>query len=382
MLILYFIFSICVVIAHCCLIIYILHHWNNIKILSDNEKSQLGSEIGISIIIPARNEAHNIVRCIQAILDNNGINEINPQIIIIDDHSTDNTYSLVKNIISPYVNVVRLSDEKNQNEQKINAYKKAAISLGLEHCKHNFIIQLDADTIVPVDYLMTITQYQNYYSAEFLAAPIKFYPCDGLLQHFQQLDILGMMAVTGAGIVTNQWHMANGANMCYDKKHIDYNYKGAASGDDVFTIQKIAQDYHEDIHYIKDKNAIVTTTPVSTYTELYHQRIRWATKNKSMTKLSMQLMMGIPYINALFLLTYIPMMILFGEPIVLLFLFHMMTKLMVDYIYLKELTDHFDAQESMKYFLASNVMHIIYIAMIGTLSFFVKNYKWKGRTVH
>ena len=380
--ILYCIFSVCVISAYCYLIIYILKQWNKIKVIGENEKSQLSPSLGISIIIPARNEADNIVPCIQAILDNHDINKIAPQIVIIDDHSTDNTYQLVNDIDSPYLKVISLAAEKSDDTSQINAYKKAAISLGLNHCENEFIIQLDADTIVPVDYLKTIAQYQNYYSAEFLAAPIKFYPCTNLLHHFQQLDILGMMAVTGAGIVSNQWHMANGANMCYKKKHVNYNPTDAASGDDIFTIQKIAHDHHEDIHYIKDKNAIVTTTPVSTYTDLYQQRIRWATKNKSMPRLTMQMMMGIPYINAILILVHLSMMIFFGEHIILLFLFHMMTKLMIDYVYLKELTDHFDAQESMKYFLTSNVMHIIYITLIGTLSFFVKKYSWKGRVVH
>ena len=382
MLISYLFFSVCSISAYCYLIIYILQQWNNIKLIDENQKSKLNQSLGMSIIIPARNEANNIVQCLQAILDNHDIDKIAPQVIVIDDHSTDNTFQLANSIDSPYVKVIRFVINKADNTSEINAYKKAAISLGLEHCKNKFIVQLDADTIVPSDYLKTIVQYQNHYSAEFLAAPIKFYPCNNLLHHFQQLDTLGMMAVTGAGIISNQWHMANGANMCYNKKHVNYNHKDAASGDDIYTIQKIAHDHPHDIHYIKDRKAIVTTSPVSTYAELYQQRIRWATKNKSMTRLSMQVMMGIPFINAIFILMHIPMMIFFGEPIILIFLFHIMTKLMIDYVYLKELTDHFDAQESMKYFLPSNVMHIIYIAMIGTLSFFIKKYRWKGRVVH
>ncbi len=381
MYVLYFSVVILIASAYSYLIIYILRRWANIQTLEGNTRKHPQGQLGVSIIIPARNEAQNITMCLNSILGNEDIESINPQIIVIDDHSTDDTAQVVRELQSAYVEVFSLEINRN-TDGPINAYKKAAISLALSKCKHDFVIQLDADTVVPQEYLRTITMYQNTYKAEFIAAPVKFYPCNNLLHHFQQLDILGMMAVTGAGIQSQKWHMANGANMSYKKANVRFGPQDLASGDDVYTIQKIAEEKPESIYYIKDPKAVVTTAPVNTYADLYQQRIRWATKNKKMPNLTMQLMMGVPFINALMLLAHIPMMFLLGMPAVLLFAFHLMIKLMIDYVYLKEITTHFDAQESMQYFIPANLMHVFYISGIGILSFFVKKYKWKGRVVH
>ena len=380
MFVLYFSIVILVVCAYCYLIIYILNQWAAIESIPDNTKDGDPSLSGVSIIIPARNEAENIISCLKSILSNDGVENIKPQIIVVDDHSTDNTAQLVIDVESSYVQLLYLNIDGN-NSTPINAYKKAAISLGLSQCKYDYVIQFDADTIVPKQYLKTIIKYKNENKAEFLAAPVKFYPCDNLLHHFQQLDILGMMAVTGAGIQSSKWYMANGANMSYRKDNVQFSPQDLASGDDVYTIQKVAEEKPESIFYIKDAKAVVTTAPVNSYADLYQQRIRWATKNKMMPNLTMQMMMGVPFINALMMLAHIPMMIVFGIPAILLFSFHLMIKLMIDYIFLKEITTHFDAHESMRYFLPANLMHIVYIACIGALSFFIKDYKWKGRTV-
>jgi len=51
-------------------------------------------QTSFSIIIPARNESNNIVGCLQSILNNNYPKDLY-EIIVIDDHSTDNTSELV-----------------------------------------------------------------------------------------------------------------------------------------------------------------------------------------------------------------------------------------------------------------------------------------------
>jgi hypothetical protein len=51
----------------------------------------------------------------------------------------------------------------------------------------------------------------------------------------------------------------------------------------------------------------------------------------------------------------------------------------VNYIYLSEMATYFGLNESMKRFGTSQFMHITYVALIGSLSLFIKNYSWKGR---
>lgn len=51
---------------------------------------------GTSVIIAVRNESENIKQCIQSILDNE-IKENLYEIIIVDDHSTDDTLAKIQN---------------------------------------------------------------------------------------------------------------------------------------------------------------------------------------------------------------------------------------------------------------------------------------------
>ena len=53
--------------------------------------------LGVSILIPARNEAHNIGLCLQSILDNHYPPHL-LEILVVDDHSTDETGAVVRQI--------------------------------------------------------------------------------------------------------------------------------------------------------------------------------------------------------------------------------------------------------------------------------------------
>jgi len=369
--------------AYCGLIIYVLHHWYNTPTTSSDsiQETDPKNQAHITIIIPARNEANNIKQCIESILANSEIENYKPEIIVVDDHSTDATATIVSDINHPYVQLLSLQDHIQPSE-KINAYKKAAINFGIQKSTNQLILQLDADIIVPQEFLSTINLFISRHHIEFVAGPVKMSECRTLLHHFQQLDILGMMAVTAAGIQSKKWHMANGANMLYNKRHVTYDAQSIASGDDIYTIQSIAEEDLDSIFFIKNKNAIVTTDAMDSYASLYNQRIRWATKNKSMPNMWMQLMMIIPFLNAIMLISHLVMTYFFGKTAIMIFLFHLMTKMAADYILLSEITDYYGEKRSMRYFIPCNIMHVLYICVVGVMSLFIKKYTWKSRKVY
>ncbi|MEI9955737.1 MAG: glycosyltransferase [Ferruginibacter sp.] len=63
----------------------------------------------ISIIIPARNEERNIKACINSI-----INQYYPatlfEVLVVDDHSTDNTAAIVLSYQLPNIKLISLKD--------------------------------------------------------------------------------------------------------------------------------------------------------------------------------------------------------------------------------------------------------------------------------
>ena len=53
----------------------------------------------ISVVIAARNEAENIAACIQS-LQHQTYSKENFEVIVIDDHSEDNTFEIAKEIFT------------------------------------------------------------------------------------------------------------------------------------------------------------------------------------------------------------------------------------------------------------------------------------------
>lgn len=94
----------------------------------------------MSVVIAARNEAQNIADCLRSLLLQNGIKEI----VIVDDHSSDDTASIVKKFIL-----------KNEKIKLIHAPplpdgwlgKTHALHVGANSATGTFILFTDADVI-------------------------------------------------------------------------------------------------------------------------------------------------------------------------------------------------------------------------------------------
>jgi glycosyltransferase involved in cell wall biosynthesis len=94
----------------------------------------------ISIIVPAYNEASTISNILDKLMNLSLINNINKEIIVVNDCSTDNTAAIVENIISanPTSEICFISHEKNLG-------KGAAIHTGIKNATGDYLIIQDAD---------------------------------------------------------------------------------------------------------------------------------------------------------------------------------------------------------------------------------------------
>ena len=68
----------------------------------------------LSIVIPARNEADNLVSCISEIHKELSKNSIKHEIIVIDDGSTDNTFEIVEGLVQE-IEAVRYFKNRDAN---------------------------------------------------------------------------------------------------------------------------------------------------------------------------------------------------------------------------------------------------------------------------
>jgi len=94
----------------------------------------------LSVLIPAYNEGHTIHLLLEKVIAVQLVNNIEKEIIIVNDCSTDDTIDRINEFISKNkgVDIKLFSQEKNQG-------KGAAINRAIKECSGDFLIFQDAD---------------------------------------------------------------------------------------------------------------------------------------------------------------------------------------------------------------------------------------------
>jgi glycosyltransferase involved in cell wall biosynthesis len=95
----------------------------------------------LSIIIPAYNEGRTIHFILDKVRQVNLINNIQKEVIIVNDASTDNTKEAIENYIKLHGEQINIS----LFDQEVNQGKGAAIHKGIELATGEFLIVQDAD---------------------------------------------------------------------------------------------------------------------------------------------------------------------------------------------------------------------------------------------
>ncbi|MGE5612654.1 MAG: glycosyltransferase [Bacillota bacterium] len=91
---------------------------------------------GVSVVVPAYNEAAVIEKTLAALLALQG-NNAPHEIIVVDDGSTDGTGDIAERF-SSRVRVIR----------KVNGGKASALNLGIQEARNEIVLVLDADTVI------------------------------------------------------------------------------------------------------------------------------------------------------------------------------------------------------------------------------------------
>jgi cellulose synthase/poly-beta-1,6-N-acetylglucosamine synthase-like glycosyltransferase len=342
----------------------------------------------ISIIIAARNEEKNIGKCIQSIIAQTYTSN-KFEIIITDDHSTDQTVSVVESFQKENIRVLHLADFVFG--QKLNSYKKKSIDTALQFAKGELIVTTDADCIAPKKWLETLGHFYKQKSPVFVALPVNFgdsSTSDSLFKKlfkvFQSLDFLALQGITGAAVSKKIHAMCNGANLAY-KKEVFFKVGGfegidkLASGDDMLLMQKIQAQYPEEIAFLKSKEVIVNTAPAETLKDFMNQRIRWASKTGSYTDKKIISVLLLVYLLNVWVL-FLGILSCFFSEALSIFIISLVLKTLAELLFMCPVCRFFGKQKQLWWFLPAQPFHILYTVIAGWLGQF-GSYQWKGRNV-
>lgn len=109
------------------------------------------------IIIPAKNEAAYIAKTLASIVQQS---HLPTALIVVDDHSTDETHSIVQEFVRNFEFIQLVSSKNKQKEHLPGAKIINAFYEGLEHAKGDWdlISKFDADVILPENYIEKLHQ--------------------------------------------------------------------------------------------------------------------------------------------------------------------------------------------------------------------------------
>lgn len=223
-----------------------------------------GSLPSATVVVPARNEGRNIVRCIQSLK----AQTVAVEIVVVDDGSEDDTRAAAEKC------GVRVISAQGTG-------KKAALTAGIAVASGDVVLATDADSFAGPTWAEALLRRFDD-KTTFVAGPVRMETGGTVFGAFQALESAGLMGLAGGGFAVGFPHLANGANLAFRRSAFEavggYGSDPAASGDDMFLVEKLRKIGKG--RYAWDADAVVFTPACATWTEFWNQRLRWAGKNR------------------------------------------------------------------------------------------------------
>lgn len=363
-----------------CLLILLYRQWFLRLPLFQKEADEPVTKF--SIIIPARNEEHNIAQCLNDVLGQNYPARLY-EVIVINDHSTDRTEEIIRSYQQTHTNLVLLNLADHIDGRKLNAYKKKAIEFAIAQSNGNWIVTTDADCTMGTQWLNRFDAFIRQNDPVFIAAPVMFTSDGSFLQNFQLLDFISLQGITAAAVSAGYHTMCNGANIAY-RKDVFYEagqFRGiddVASGDDMLLMYKIKQKYPARMGYLFAHESVVLTEPMKDWKNFLNQRIRWASKTGSYQDKgifwTLALVYGVNFL-LLVLLAWSP----FVEKGFNNWLLLLLAKTLIELGFMIPVAKFYRQTGVLAWFPVMQVFHMLYTVVAGWLGKF-GTYQWKGRT--
>ncbi|MHA4843123.1 glycosyltransferase [Flavitalea antarctica] len=388
MVLFYFIFII-LMIGYAVLIAFYHREWDHIPEMelegSYRQSSVKGGDeehdVSISVVVALRNESENVPRLLQS-LKNQDYPFALTEIILVDDHSTDNTFELISAYIEPgYIKVISLQDVAGV---VTGSFKKQAITAGIEIAAGRLIVTTDADCSFQPNWLSTIAASHIRTGSVFIAAPVRFRTTNSFLSIFESLDFITLQGITGASVSSKFHTMCNGANLAYTRQAfleadgftgIDH----IPSGDDMLLMYKIWRKNPGKVTYLKAKQAIADTSGAVSVRDFFNQRIRWASKAAHYEeKRIFWILLMVYLVNVSFVIAGIASFL--KTNYFIFFILMLIAKVLIEFPFVNSVATFFGRQRLMRYFPFMQPFHILYTIIAGWLGKF-GSYEWKGRKI-
>ncbi len=328
----------------------------------------------VSLLIAARNEGKNIEKLLQS-LYNQTFSKEKFEVIIIDDHSNDETFEVAEDfrVLHPEMNLKVL--------KATGSGKKQAISQALHTAENDIVLVTDADCELPPRWIEVMVDYFTKHDLKMLLGPVLLSPANTLFEKLQVLEHLSLIASTAGSAAIGMPVMCNGANMMYDRQAaLDVEkYRTdmkIASGDDMFLMEQFIKHYgSKSVRFLLDNEAIVRTATMPNLKAFFRQRRRWASKTKAYTNWKI---IATALIVLLFNLSIVFFFVagFFMRVFWIFFVLYIILKTLIDFPILRKITHFMKQHRLLRWMFPLEFIYPFYVVFTAFSGLFVR-VKWK-----
>ncbi|MCX6150155.1 MAG: glycosyltransferase [Ignavibacteriales bacterium] len=323
----------------------------------------------VSIIVAARNEEDNIVRCLksldQVIYPNGRI-----EIMLINDNSTDKTLELIEKFILNKPRFKCLTTKKIIGNLK---GKTNALANGLEIATGEIILTTDADCAVSPTWAKAIA---SYYQKD--VAMVCGYTSQKVYNSFsgmQSLDFMYLLTVAAGTMNLNMPLSCIGNNMSYRKSVYDevggYENIPFSVTEDFKLLKTFFNLKKYKIIFPLEPEAHVVSKPCENLKSVFWQKKRWGVGGLDSGIIGFLVMASgfVAHICILLLAFF------FTASAVYITVF----KLATDFLFLYPILKQFNLTPTLKHFFAFELFFIIYVVLLPFVVLPNRKVLWKGR---
>jgi cellulose synthase/poly-beta-1,6-N-acetylglucosamine synthase-like glycosyltransferase len=235
----------------------------------------------VSVIVAARNEEHNIGRCLESMTRLTWPREL-LEVIIVNDRSDDDTPAIVRDYASrfPFITLLHATPGTGHLAGKTNA-----VTQGIDASRGSILMMTDADCGVPAGW---IEETVKYYTDDSIGLVPGFTEIRhrNIFEAIQTIDWFGLFSVASATTAIGFPVTAVGTNFTVRRAAYDAvgGYRGIPFSvtEDYALFHAVTTRSPYRARFPMDPRAVVSSEPCPTWTDLYRQRKRWFTGGKGM----------------------------------------------------------------------------------------------------
>ncbi len=359
------------------IVTYFIIGWTRTKMYIPNYNFQRYPSI--SIIVPVRNEEEHIGKLLTDIQSQTYPSEF-IEVLVIDDDSTDNTVQIINGLGYKNVKVIPL-----KIDEKINSYKKRAITLGVNNSEAELIVTTDGDCRVGENWIACIVDFYLKEKVQLISAPVSYHLEKTWFEKVQTIEFQFLIGAAAACIKNGMPNTCNGANMIYTRAlfHDVKGYEGidnVASGDDEMLLHKVFKKDSRLVGFLKNHSALVRTYAKQDFKGFVQQRKRWASKSTIFFDYRSSILLSSIFLFNLVLLLSVPFSF-YNHQIFIYLQVAFLFKVIFDSIVIIQTLYFFKKLPFIPYIIFLELLYTPYIVTVGILGNLSATYVWKGRKV-